>query len=227
MLKSYEILIVEDDIRIAELHAQFIRELSGFVSTGIASNLKDAHRMIKVLKPDLIILDNFLPDGQGVQLMKELFQQKNEPDVILITAATDIETVREAVRCGAFDYLIKPVSYDRLQDTLQRYQRYRSSLNSTDDASQRLVDEMFNLQAKENAFHDLPKGIEEITLDKVKSVFTSDEVIHTAESLGQQVGISKTTARRYLEHCVTLTYLQAELMHGKVGRPERVYRRHD
>lgn len=226
-MSNYEILIVEDDIRIAELHAQFIREQSYFESLGIAGNLKDAHRMIKILKPDLILLDNFLPDGQGIQLMRELFKQENEPDVILITAATDIETVREAMRCGAFDYLIKPVSYDRLQDTLTRYLRYRGSLNSTDDASQRLVDQMFNLQAKENNFDDLPKGIEEITLTKVKAAFSSPEIIHTAESLGLVVGISKTTARRYLEHCVTLTYLQAELMHGKVGRPERAYRRHD
>jgi two-component system response regulator CitB len=226
-MQNYEILIVEDDIRIAELHAQFVRDLPRFVSSGIAGNLKEARRMIKVLKPDLIILDNFLPDGLGIQLMKELFLQDNEPDVILITAANDVETVREAVRCGAFDYLIKPVSYDRLQDTLNRYLRYRGSLNASDDVSQRHIDAMFNLQAKENAFRDLPKGIEEITLDKVKAVFSSPEIIHTAESLGQEVGISKTTARRYLEHCVSLTYLQAELMHGRVGRPERAYRRHD
>jgi response regulator of citrate/malate metabolism len=70
------------------------------------------------------------------------------------------------------------------------------------------------------------KGIDELTLDKVKEAFISAEVCHTAESLGELIGISKTTARRYLEHCAALSFVYAEVMHGKVGRPERVYRRH-
>ena len=225
-MNKFDVLIVEDELRIAELHAQFIRQHARFNPVGIAGTQAEAQRMMRVLKPDLVLLDNFLPDGLGINLMREMLTDKNAPDVIFITAASDIETVREAVRCGAFDYLLKPLGYDRLQDTLQRYLRYRGSISAGDNVNQRHVDEMFNLQAREMTYRNLPKGIDELTLDKVKEVFVSKEVFHTAESLGDLIGISKTTARRYLEHCAALTYLQAEVMHGKVGRPERIYRRH-
>jgi two-component system response regulator CitB len=225
-MNKFDVLIVEDELRIAELHAQFIRQHSRFNPVGIASTQAETRRMIRVLKPDLILLDNFMPDGLGIDLMREMLSDKNAPDVIFITAASDIETVREAVRCGTFDYLLKPIGYDRLQDTLQRYLRYRSSINAGDNVNQRHVDEMFNLQAREMTYRNLPKGIDELTLDKVKNAFISAEVFHTAESLGELIGISKTTARRYLEHCAALSFVYAEVMHGKVGRPERVYRRH-
>ncbi len=84
---------------------------------------------------------------------------------------------------------------------------------------------MFNLQARELTYRNLPKGIDELTLEKVKEAFVSKDIFHTAESLGELIGISKTTARRYLEHCAALTYLSAEVVHGKVGRPERIYRK--
>lgn len=224
-MNKFDVLIVEDELRIAELHAQFIRQHARFNPLSIAGNLAEARQMIRILKPDLILLDNFLPDGLGITLMRELLSDKKAPDVIFITAANDIETVREAVRCGAFDYLLKPIGYDRLQDTLQRYLRYRGSISAGDNVNQRHVDEMFNLQAREMSYRNLPKGIDELTLDKVKDAFSSAEIYHTAESLGELIGISKTTARRYLEHCAALAYLQAEVSHGKVGRPERIYRR--
>lgn len=224
-MKQFDVLIVEDDLRIAELHAQYIREHMRFNPMGIASSIEETRKMLRLLKPDLIFLDNFLPDGLGINLMREMITDKNAPDVIFITAASDIETVREALRCGAFDYILKPVGYDRLQDTLQRYLRFRGSINANDNVNQRHVDEMFNLQAREVTNRSLPKGIDELTLDKVRQAFHSDEIFHTAESLGDLIGISKTTARRYLEHCTSLQYLRAELMHGKVGRPERIYRR--
>lgn len=224
-MNKFDVLIVEDELRIAELHSQFIHQHPRFKPVGIASTQAEARRMIRVLKPDLILLDNFLPDGQGIEVMRDLLAEKQAPDVIFITAASDIETVREAVRCGAFDYLLKPIGYDRLQDTLQRYLRYRSSINASDNVSQRHVDEMFNLQARELTYRNLPKGIDELTLEKVKEAFMSGDTFHTAESLGELIGISKTTARRYLEHCAALTYLHAEVVHGKVGRPERIYRK--
>ena len=148
-MNKFDVLIVEDELRIAELHAQFIRQHARFNPVGIAGTQAEAQRMMRVLKPDLVLLDNFLPDGLGINLMREMLTDKNAPDVIFITAASDIETVREAVRCGAFDYLLKPIGYDRLQDTLQRYLRYRGSISAGDNVNQRHVDEMFNLQARE------------------------------------------------------------------------------
>ncbi|WED25000.1 response regulator [Vibrio sp. JC009] len=226
MMESIDVLIVEDEAGIAELHAQFLRQTIRFNPIGIASDLHMARTMIKVNKPDLIILDNYLPDGYGIDLLREIVAEKNsdKADVILVTASSEIETVKEAMHCGCFDYILKPVSYERLKDTLNRYLKYKSALNAYDNISQRHVDDLFNIQAKEKNANTLPKGIGELTLDKIKDVFIANQGIKfTAETLGERVGISKTTARRYLEFCSASGFLTAENEHGRVGRPERVY----
>lgn len=185
-----------------------------------------ARTMLKVNKPNLVILDNFLPDGLGIDLLRSIVADKSDskPDVILVTASSEMETVKEAMHCGCFDYLLKPVSYERLKDTLNRYLKYHSAINAYDNISQRHVDDLFNIQAREKSANSLPKGIGELTLDKIKQVFIDNcGVKFTAERLGDEVGISKTTARRYLEYCSASGFLTAENEHGRVGRPERVY----
>ena len=225
-MKSIDVLIVEDEVGIAELHAQFLRQSIRFNPIGIAANVKMARTMLKVHKPKLIILDNFLPDGNGIDLLREIVAEKNaeKADVILVTASSEMDTVKEAMHCGCFDYLLKPVSYDRLQETLNRYLKYHSAMNAYDNISQRHVDDLFNIQSRDKNSSTLPKGIGELTLDKIKQVFTQNVGIrYTAETLGDEVGISKTTARRYLEFCSASGFLVAENEHGRVGRPERVY----
>ncbi|WP_207621624.1 response regulator [Vibrio ziniensis] len=226
MMDSIDVLIVEDEVGIAELHAQFLRQMMRFRPVGIANNISMAKTMLKVNKPHLIILDNFLPDGLGIDLLRSIVADKSDskPDVILITASSEMETVKEAMHCGCFDYLLKPVSYVRLKDTLNRYVQYHSAINAYDNISQRHVDDLFNIQAREKSANTLPKGIGELTLDKIKQTFIDNTGIkYTAERLGEQVGISKTTARRYLEYCSANGFLEAENEHGRVGRPERVY----
>ncbi len=225
-MNTIDVLIVEDESGIAELHAQFLRQTLRFKPVAIASNLAMARTMIKVHKPQLIILDNYLPDGKGVDLLREIVANKNsdKADVILVTASSEMDTVKEAMHCGCFDYILKPVAYDRLQETLNRYLKFNSAINAFDNISQRHVDDLFNIQARDKTTGTLPKGIGELTLDKIKLLFTKNAgVKYTAETLGTEVGISKTTARRYLEYCTASGFLVAENEHGRVGRPERVY----
>ncbi|WP_413283219.1 response regulator [Vibrio sp. MA40-2] len=226
MMNIIDVLIVEDETPIAELHAQFLRQMLRFRPVGIASSLAMARTMIKVQKPKLIILDNYLPDGKGTDLLREIVSDKStdKADVILVTASSEMETVKEAMHCGCFDYILKPVAYDRLQETLNRYLKFNSAINAFDNISQRHVDDLFNIQARDKTNGSLPKGIGELTLDKIKQVFIQNIAVKfTAESLGSEVGISKTTARRYLEYCSASGFLVAENEHGRVGRPERVY----
>lgn len=222
-MECIDVLIVEDESNIAEFHSYYLQQTQRFRPIGIAKSITEAKSMIRILKPKLILLDNFLPDGKGIDLLKELTSAKPAPDVIFITAASDMETVREAVRCGVFDYLLKPISYDRLKDSLERYLKYSSSLLASDSVNQRHVDELFNFQSKAKQYEHLPKGIDELTLDKIKEAFEAPDIVHTAESLGKEIGISKTTARRYLEFSTASGLLEAEIQHGKVGRPERIY----
>lgn len=225
-MNTIDVLIIEDEVGIAELHAQFLRQTVRFNPIGIASTIAMARTMIRVNKPKLILLDNYLPDGRGIDLLREIVADKSshQADVILVTASSEMDTVKDALHCGCFDYLLKPVSYDRLQETLNRYLKYTSAINAFDNISQRHVDDLFNMQARDKVSSRLPKGIGELTLDKIKQVFTENcGTKYTAESLGNEVGISKTTARRYLEYCSASGFLSVENEHGRVGRPERVY----
>ncbi|AWB00370.1 response regulator [Vibrio harveyi] len=224
-MEIYDVLIVEDESNIADFHSYYLQQTQRFRPIGIAKSIAEARKMIQLLKPKLVLLDNYLPDGKGIDLLKDITAAKQSPDVIFITAANDMETVREGVRCGVFDYLLKPISYDRLTDSLERYLKYTSSLKANDNINQRHVDELFNFQSKSSHMQALPKGIDELTLDKVTNAFDDGEVIYTAESLGNEVGISKTTARRYLEFLAAKGFLLAVIQHGKVGRPERVYQK--
>ncbi|NVC95288.1 response regulator [Vibrio parahaemolyticus] len=224
-METYDVLIVEDETNIAEFHSYYLQQTQRFRPIGIAKSVAEAKKMIQLLKPKLVLLDNYLPDGKGIDLLKEITASKSSPDVIFITAANDMETVREGVRCGVFDYLLKPISYDRLADSLERYLKYTSSLNSNDSINQRHVDELFNFQSKTAHLQQLPKGIDELTLDKVTEAFDENEELYTADTLGKEVGISKTTARRYLEFLTAKGFVHAVIQHGRVGRPERVYKK--
>ena len=218
------ILIVEDETPLAEMHAEFIKQNGGCRQIWLAGTLAQARTMTERFKPDLILLDNFLPDGQGIELLRELTLQGYGGGIVFITAASDMDTVAEALRYGVFDYLIKPLAYDRLAQTLQRFSQRREALKDTARVNQRRIDEMFNTYARGGDQTALPTGIDELTLMKIRALFEDPQVRHTAESVAQQIGLSRTTARRYLEFFAANGQLVAEIIYGKVGRPQRIYR---
>jgi len=226
-MHDIDVLIVEDEARLAEIHAEFIRKNLRFRAVNIAPTLADARKMIQALKPHLLLLDNFLPDGKGIELFEDRAFSDTPMRAIFITAASDMDTCSKAIRHGAFDYIIKPVSYERLQMSLERYVRFFDTQQANQQVNQHHVDEMFNLQAKDFNPARHTKGIEELTLQRIKDAFIDEGSCHTAESVALKVGLSKTTARRYLEFCVETRYLRAEISYGRVGRPERIYRRAD
>lgn len=230
MNKGYDnttnVLIVEDEPILAELTAEFIQRDPKVKALAIASTLTDAKVMVEKLKPNLILLDNYLPDGKGIELFEYIVNNQLDCYVIFITAASDIETCSRAIRYGAFDYLIKPVSYQRLKHSIERFQLFLYRQSIQQHVNQRRVDELFNLQTKDFVDMNRPsKGIEEITLQKVKDVFMQTDEPQTVDELVKKTQISKTTARRYLEYCVQTKLLSVEINHGKIGRPERLYKR--
>lgn len=226
-MQTYEVLIVEDEVRQAQLHAEFIREHSRFHAVGLAGTLAEARHMVDVFKPRLILLDNYLPDGKGIDLLEYLVTHKSDARVIFITAASEMETCGKAISYGAFDYIIKPISYDRLKAALNRFCQFLDSQLAHTLVNQRRVDELYNLQSRTAHEERRTKGIEEITLGRLKDHFLDNPAEETTDSVARALGISKTTARRYLEYCVEIHFLRAEISYGKVGRPERVYKRAD
>ncbi|HFQ4904577.1 TPA: response regulator [Vibrio vulnificus] len=210
-----KVVIVEDDERIAELHQFFIAQLDNFEVIGIAANLTTAEQLIIAAKPDLVIIDNYLPDGLGVELVQRCLVLQPKPECIVITAANDANTVHLAHRYGAFDYLVKPVNYTRLQASLLRLMKMKQLVDSQKMVKQSELD---------GIFHATELVVDEFTLQQVVSLFPHGHSEHTAASVAALLGVSKSTARRYLDKAVERGELYAFLAHGKVGRPTRCYR---
>ncbi|HHR6137279.1 TPA: two-component response regulator DpiA [Providencia alcalifaciens] len=219
-----KILIVEDELLLAEMHAEYIKAYPACDKVWLAGNLAEARKMIEYMKPDLILLDNYLPDGKGIDLVHELLQERNSADIVFTTAASDMETVTEAIRLGVFDYLVKPVAYERLGQTLDRYIQRKSVLHRTNKTNQSQIDDMFNTYARGESKEELPTGIDALTLDKVLALFAASDAEYTAETIAETIKLSRTTARRYLEYCLAQHKIEAEIEYGKVGRPQRIYR---
>ena len=216
MTEPLTLLIVEDEMLLAEMHAEYIRHIPGFNQIWLAGNLAQARMMIERFKPGLILLDNYLPDGKGITLLHELTASHYPGGVVFTTAASDMETVADAVRSGAFDYLIKPIAYERLGQTLTRYQQRRRMLAENDSASQRQIDEMFNAYARgepkdELSAVRLPDGISNIvpvgilSLRKLctvrwgdRSVFTTvNDAYGRMRRIAPPSGIGPESASRY------------------------------
>lgn len=224
MMEPLTLLIVEDETLLAEMHVEYIRRISGVGQIWLAGDLAQARRIVERFRPDIILLDNYLPDGKGITLLHELMRSRYPGGVVLTTAASDMETVSDAVCSGAFDYLVKPIAYERLGQTLVRYRQRKAILAENNSASQRQIDEMFNAYARGEPKVDLPAGIDALTLDAVKALFADPDVHHTSETVARALTISRTTARRYLEYCAGRHFILTEIARGKVGRPQRIYR---
>ncbi|EJD6473949.1 two-component response regulator DpiA [Providencia rettgeri] len=219
-----KILIVEDELLLAEMHSEYIKAYPACEKVWLAGNLAEARKMIEYMKPDLILLDNYLPDGKGIDLVHELIQERNNADIVFTTAASDMDTVSEAIRLGVFDYLVKPIAYERLGQTLDRYIQRKSVVQDNSKTNQSKIDDMFNTYARGESKEELPTGIDIITLEKILALFTEPDVQYTAESIAETIKLSRTTARRYLEYCLAKDKIEAEIEYGKVGRPQRIYR---
>ncbi|MDG4846357.1 response regulator [Peribacillus frigoritolerans] len=227
--RAIEVLIVEDDLRIAEIQKLFIEKLEGFQTIGIASSYDEAKSFIEIMQPDLLLLDMYFPDMNGLEILKEIKQQSKQMDVIMITAAKEIEKVQEAIKIGIFDYIIKPVAFERFKQSLRRYQEYHIKLSELEKGNfpvtQQQVDKLLrkDMKEKEREQASLPKGIDRMTLEKVMVVLGKSSPGLTAEIVAKEIGVSRTTARRYLEHLMSEEKIDADLTYGTVGRPERVY----
>lgn len=226
-MKTIEVLIIEDNLKVAKAHQLYVEKVPGFTVSGVVNLLADASRMVEVLEPDLILLDVYFPDGNGMDFLDQLRTRHSSCDVILITAAKEIKLLHNALRGGVFDYMIKPVFFERFEEALSKYQQHWNKLQRLKDMSQEDVDQFF-LHSAEAAHsspdQNLPKGIDPLTLKKVVDAFEeTPQVGINAEEMGKLIGASRTTARKYLEYLISSGFLKIDIEYGTIGRPERRY----
>ncbi|CAM3705035.1 Transcriptional regulatory protein CitT [Vibrio aerogenes CECT 7868] len=222
-----ELLIADDDQQNAEIQRRFVERVDGFETRGVAHSLDELHDLMDVFQPDLVLLDNHFPTGTGIELLKSWRAQDIRTDIIMITASTEVSTLKSAMACGVFDYILKPLVFERLKRALEGYSAHHDKLQQMTALMQSDVDGLFHPASgsAQTSVSRLPKGIDGLTLDKIRQVLTSWDHQITAEALGQRIGASRTTARRYLEHLVSTGEVHAEVSYGSVGRPERQYLR--
>ena len=213
------VLVVDDDFMVAKVHSGYVARTPGFEVVGVAHNGADAVRLVRELRPDLVLLDVYLPDVDGLAVLRELRGPADDVDVIVITAATDVETVRGAMRGGVLHYLIKPFEYAALRDQLAHFAALDRRLDQLASAGQADVDQVFG--ARPGSAPVLPKGLTAQTAALVERVLRERPV--TASECADATELARVSARRYLEHFVGAGKAEVRLKYGGTGRPERLY----
>lgn len=217
-----DVYIAEDDFRVANIHEQFLQQIPEVNILGKASNCQETLKAIKKHKVDLVVLDNYMPDGLGIDLIDDIRAVSPHTDIILVSAENDKGYIETAIRKGVKGIIIKPATLERFVSTIIKYMENRKKLQNTSQIDQDFLDDFFGVELVQKPAIGA-KGIDPLTLQKVREVLTGRTAGITAEKMGEQMGASRTTARRYLEHLVAIDECFAELAYGIVGRPERHY----
>lgn len=227
MVNSIEVLIVEDDPMVAGINRDFVASVEGFRVVAVAGTAREGLDKIILLKPDLALIDVYLPDQSGIILLRELRILQVPSDAILITAAQDAETVENAFRYGAVDYILKPFKFQRLKQALEIYAGMRSRFNDMTDLSQLEIDQLkirFHPPAEESETAEMPKGLNELTMKQVLLQMIKHQSPMSAEEVAEGLGLARVTARRYLEYLDATGRAVVDLQYGSVGRPIKRYK---
>lgn len=212
------VLIIEDDPMVAMIHKEYFKKKELTNNLNHVTSLETAKDYLKKNNVDLIVLDNYLTDGQGVEFLPEL---KGYP-IIMITAANDVQTVEAALSNGVVDYLVKPFTYERFSQAIDKVQDYVNLL-SKEKINQDLIDDYLNSGRVEEEEDSLPKGLSRITLKKVIEAVQQQNTGFTTQQIADVLDISRITIRKYLNHLVNIKVLSEDAEYYTSGRPVSVF----
>ncbi|MFF3449964.1 response regulator [Streptomyces sp. NPDC002667] len=218
-----EVLVVDDDTRVARVNAAYVERVPGFRVAGRAHSAAEAlHRMEALPRPDLVLMDHHLPDETGLAVVREMRRRGLQIDVIMVTAARDLTTVRAALRQGVLQYLVKPFSFAGLRAKLESYADLRRTLDRGGTAEQADVDLIFGTLAS-GAVPELPTGHSPPTAGLVRRALLNAEGSLSAQEVAEATGLSRQTAQRYLKLLERTGKARLTLRYGDAGRPEHRY----
>lgn len=215
-----KVFIIEDDPMVLEVNTGFLEKIPFFQLEGVARTGQDAINLIKKHKPDLVLLDMFLPDLSGFDVLKVIREEEIPTDVILITAARDSKSIHEVFRLGAVDYIVKPFRFERFKAAMESYEKMWRKLRDDSDLKQEDIDEIKKLTFEEEY---LPKGLSDKTMKQILLTLIEQNRPITAENLATELGMARVTVRRYLDYLVQKGKVQYEIQYGSVGRPSHFY----
>lgn len=215
------VLVVDDDFMVASIHTRFVERTPGFRVVGVAATGEAALAEVARLRPDLVLLDVHLPDVSGIEVLRRLRAAGDPVGVVMVTAAREADTVRAAVAGGAAHYLVKPFEEHDLSTRLDAVRRAHQALAGAGETGQEAIDAAFApIGPGRGAV--LPKGLSPETARLVEAALVELGEASAGEC-AERVGVSRVSARRYLEHFVGAGTARVRLQYGS-GRPERRYR---
>ena len=217
-------LVVDDDFMAVSVHREFVERTPGFEVVGEATTGCEARTLVERLRPDLVLLDIYLPDENGIDVMRAL-RGGGGPrvDVIAITSAKDVDVLRDAMHLGVVHYIVKPFTFLTFKERLETYAEARRRLGDMRQAEQRDIDRLYGL-LRTSSESSLPKGISPPTLTLVASLLRDSATTLSTAELAARAGISHGVARRYLRFLVDSGAVDFTLRYGAAGRPEHLYR---
>lgn len=227
MIEKLRTLIVDDDHSVARIHRMFVDSHQGFTVVGEAHSGAAALEKVEALDPDVMLLDFYLPDFSGLEVLSRLsIERARRMEVIAVTAARDLASVREARANGVRHYLVKPFTASALRERLDEVLHHSTTLQRTGNLlDQRTVDEILGSAGSALAHRTLlPKGVSAATLGLVTAALQEADGDLSASEVAGRVGMSRVGARRYLEYLVTCGLSSVEPRYGATGRPENRYR---
>lgn len=223
-------MIVEDDPMVRQINSKFLNRVEGFSLKKDVANLTEAKEFLSKNNVDLILLDVFLPNENGIDFLKWLRKNEISSDVILITADKSIERIKEAFRYGVIDYLIKPFTFERFKESLDILKGRLSSFKNYETIEQDALDKLI-LNSKNTELNvqelkdNIEKGFNKYTYKSiVEELYNIEEEYFTTEELSEKLGIAKVTVRKYLDYMSKQGQVDKIIEYGKVGRPLYKYR---
>lgn len=223
MLKT---VIIEDDRMVAAINAQFAEKAGGVEIIASFHNGKDALSFLQYTQVDLILLDLYMPDISGLELLSQLRQNGYKADVVFITAANDTDNIQKALQLGAIDYLIKPFTYQRFEEALDKVVLRHKVMEQGIEVTQEDIDIMIQ-NCRPNPISrnaELEKGIQRPTLETIRAYLNTNKNLYlTAEQISSDIGLSKVTIRRYLNYLISQGEVESRTDYTTGGRPRVEY----
>lgn len=223
MEKTYKVLIVDDDPMVAMINEQYVCKNKQFKVVGSCRNGQNALTFLEKNPADLVIMDVYMPDMDGLETLKNIRQKKIQTEVIMVTAANDVATLEDTMHLGVIDFLIKPFAYERFQIALEKFISNRNAFRESPVLNQSSVDSIIT-NAQKVSGKEYPKGIQEKTLGLIRDYFEKNSGWLSGEIIAENVGLSSVTIRRYMNFLVGSGEVEESINYETGGRPSMLYK---
>jgi two-component system, CitB family, response regulator MalR len=218
------VLIVEDDPMVARFNQKYLEEIKEFHLIGISNSIEDAMVKVNEYKIDLVLLDVYMPGKRnGMDLLEQIRKEQRETDVILITAASEVDNIQSALRMGVVDYLIKPFEFERFKKALTTYRESNRMLQKQSTIDQSELDLLLLREVQAGEKSPLPKGLTSSTLLSIyDEIMSFEEQSFSTDDIADVTSISRVSIRKYLRFLKDIGVVDETLIYG-IGRPVYQY----